>query len=77
MYRVHVNGSERTSFCATRLALKLPGHSGPPCADRYGTGMGDYFVFSIFQNTGVAGPPSTPVSDFRHALGALYCPSGM
>src|SRR5436305_81060 len=32
---------------------------------------------SIFQNTGVAGPPSTPVSDFRHALGAMYCPSGI
>jgi hypothetical protein len=33
-------------------------------------------VFSIFQNTGVAGPPSTPLSDFRHALGWRNCPSG-
>jgi hypothetical protein len=32
---------------------------------------------SIFQNTGVAGPSSTPVSDFRHAFGARYCPSGI
>jgi len=32
---------------------------------------------SMFQNTGVAGPSSTPVSDFRHALGARYCPSGI
>ena len=32
---------------------------------------------STFQNSGVAGPSSTPVSDFRHALGAKYCPSGM
>ena len=36
-----------------------------------------YSDLSIFQNTGVAGPPSTPVSDFRHALGAIYCPRGM
>src|SRR5258706_10434500 len=32
---------------------------------------------SIFQKIGVAGPSSTPVSDFRHALGARYCPSGI
>ena len=32
---------------------------------------------SIFQKIGVAGPSSTPVSDFRHALGMRYCPSGM
>ena len=38
---------------------------------------GPHSDLSIFQNTGVAGPPSTPVSDFRHALGAMYCPSGM
>ncbi len=37
----------------------------------------DHSVLSIFQNTGVAGPPSTPLSDLRHALGAVYCPSGM
>ena len=36
-----------------------------------------YSDLSIFQNTGVAGPSSTPVSDFRQALGARYCPSGM
>ena len=29
--------------------------------------LGPHSVLSIFQNTGVAGPPSTPVSDFRHA----------
>jgi hypothetical protein len=32
---------------------------------------------SIFQKIGVAGPSSTPLSDFRHALGARYCPSGI
>jgi hypothetical protein len=31
---------------------------------------------SIFQKIGVAGPSSTPDSDFRQALGARYCPSG-
>jgi hypothetical protein len=31
---------------------------------------------STFQNTGVAGPSSTPERDFLQALGALYCPSG-
>ena len=33
-------------------------------------------LLSTFQNTGVAGPSSTPVSDFRHALGARNWPSG-
>ncbi|SFO69799.1 hypothetical protein SAMN05216330_104229 [Bradyrhizobium sp. Ghvi] len=36
-----------------------------------------YSDLSTFQNTGVAGPSSTPDSDFRHALGARYWPSGM
>jgi hypothetical protein len=31
---------------------------------------------SMFQKIGVAGPSSTPVSDFRHALGRVNCPSG-
>lgn len=35
------------------------------------------YFFSIFQNTGVAGPSSTPESDLLQALGAKYCPSGM
>ena len=36
------------------------------------------YFFSIFQNTGVAGPPSTPDERFvLQALGAKYCPSGM
>jgi|tagenome__1003787_1003787.scaffolds.fasta_scaffold20978706_2 hypothetical protein len=35
-----------------------------------------YSDLSTFQNTGVAGPSSTPVSDLRHALGAKYWPSG-
>ena len=42
-----------------------------------GVDRAPHSVLSIFQNTGVAGPSSTPVSDFRHALGAMYCPSGM
>ena len=36
-----------------------------------------YSDLSMFQNTGVAGPSSTPVSDLRHTLGLVYCPSGM
>src|ERR1700761_3502869 len=32
---------------------------------------------SMFQNTGVAGPSSTPVSSLCHTLGAKYCPSGI
>src|SRR5437868_5525783 len=32
---------------------------------------------SIFQNTGVAGPSSTPERDLRQALGWVYSPSGM
>jgi hypothetical protein len=32
---------------------------------------------SMFQKIGVAGPSSTPVSDFRHALGCPNCPSGI
>src|SRR5260370_15225483 len=32
---------------------------------------------SIFQKIGVAGPSSTPESDFRPALGARHCPSGI
>ena len=35
-----------------------------------------YSLLSMFQKIGVAGPSSTPVSDFRHALGARYWPSG-
>ncbi len=35
-----------------------------------------YSLLSMFQKTGVAGPSRTPVSDFRHALGARYWPSG-
>ncbi len=31
---------------------------------------------STFQNTGVAGPSSTPVSDVRQAAATRYCPSG-
>jgi hypothetical protein len=42
-----------------------------------GQGVAVHSVFSIFQKTGVAGPPSTPVSDFRHALGWRNCPSGI
>jgi hypothetical protein len=30
---------------------------------------------SMFQKTGVAGPSSTPVSDFRHTLATRYWPS--
>ena len=36
-----------------------------------------YSDLSIFQNTGVAGPSSTPESDFRQALGTRNCPSGI
>jgi hypothetical protein len=36
-----------------------------------------YSDLSIFQKIGVAGPSSTPEIDFRQALGAKYCPSGM
>jgi hypothetical protein len=36
-----------------------------------------YSDLSMFQKIGVAGPSSTPVSDFRQALGARYCPSGI
>ena len=36
-----------------------------------------YSDLSIFQKIGVAGPSSTPDSDFRQAEGARYCPSGM
>jgi hypothetical protein len=32
---------------------------------------------SIFQNTGVAGPSSTPESDLRQAAFPVNCPSGM
>src|SRR3954462_9609352 len=32
---------------------------------------------STFQNSGVAGPSSTPVSDLRQPLGSRYCPSGI
>lgn len=35
-----------------------------------------YSFLSMFQNTGVAGPPSTPLSDLRQALGVRYWPSG-
>jgi len=35
-----------------------------------------YSDLSMFQNTGVAGPSSTPVISLRQALGARYCPSG-
>ena len=56
--------------------------SGPPISmtgwnrPEAGTASPHSFL-SIFQNTGVAGPSSTPVSDFRHAAGAMYWPSGM
>jgi len=36
-----------------------------------------YSDLSTFQNSGVAGPSSTPVSDLRQPLGRRYCPSGM
>ncbi len=32
---------------------------------------------STFQNTGVAGPSSTPDSDFRQDAATRYCPTGM
>ena len=36
-----------------------------------------YSDLSMFQKIGVDGPSSTPLSDFRQALGARYCPSGI
>jgi hypothetical protein len=42
-----------------------------------GTCRSLHSALSIFQKIGVAGPPSRPVSDFRHALGWRNCPSGM
>ena len=36
-----------------------------------------YSLLSTFQKIGVAGPSSTPVIDFRQALGIVNCPSGM
>ena len=54
--------------------------SGGACADRIVCGCSGvaepYSDLSMFQKIGVAGPPRTPVSDLRQALGALYCPSG-
>ena len=35
-----------------------------------------YSLLSMFQKIGVAGPSSTPVIDFRQALGMVNCPSG-
>src|SRR5260370_955867 len=45
-------------------------------APRSLSGIGPHSDLSIFQKIGVAGPSSTPESDFRQALGARYCPSG-
>jgi hypothetical protein len=44
--------------------------AGPDCPFAYSD-------LSIFQNTGVAGPSSTPVSDLRQALGWVNSPSGI
>jgi hypothetical protein len=44
--------------------------AGPDCSSPYSD-------LSIFQNTGVAGPSSTPVSDLRQALGWVNSPSGI
>jgi hypothetical protein len=59
--------ASRSLSSGARSRDPLARNDGPP----------PYSDLSIFQNTGVAGPPSTPVSDFRHALGAMYCPSGI
>jgi hypothetical protein len=73
-------------------ARDKPGHDGDKSAQSYslfplaslearqGFTAGrelPYSDLSMFQKIGVAGPSSTPVRDLRHALGALYCPSGM
>lgn len=45
------------------------------CADGRAA-LAPYSLLSMFQKIGVAGPSSTPVSDFRQALGIVYWPSG-
>ena len=53
-------------------------HLRDPLARDDGLGLSrPYSDLSIFQKIGVAGPSSTPVIDFRHALAMRYCPSGM
>jgi hypothetical protein len=63
-----------------RSSTRPSPQSGPPTFNaglESSRSVSPHSDLSMFQNTGVAGPPSTPVSDFRHALGAVYCPSGM
>src|ERR1700750_2215746 len=58
-----------------KLPAALPAalRVGPQCASSREQPHSD---LSTFQNTGVAGPPSTPESDFRHALTPRHWPSG-
>ena len=48
-----------------------PGHDEPIGRVRIHSDL------STFQNTGVAGPSSTPDSDLRQEAATRYCPTGM
>ena len=79
---------ERKPSKDLRSTTRTPQQGGPPLNDGPGIASQQPLLISAlapsphsdlstFQKIGVAGPSSTPLSDFRHALGARYCPSGI
>ncbi len=62
---LRLSGEEKSAIC----------HANPPRALR--PTQPSQSFFSTFQNTGVAGPSSTPVIAVRHTLGTVYWPSGI
>lgn len=67
------NGAAVIAAPPGRRSMKYSGGAKPQLR----TAPCPHSDLSIFQKIGVAGPSSTPVSDFRHALGPKYCPSGI
>jgi hypothetical protein len=65
----------RSSQIGLRMSNSLRHHRRKPLLIQITTPA--YSFLSMFQNTGVAGPSSTPVKDLRQTLGWRYWPSGM
>jgi hypothetical protein len=75
--RMTHSGHAAASGRAPRRHVPRQSLSGGRCTVTVADGILFQSVFSTFQNTGVAGPSSTPLISLRQTAGVVHCPSGM